>query len=318
MKLRKKALLPAIAMVLASVIALSGVTYAWFTTGITAQVEDLDVNVATANGLQVSLDAASWKTIITADDVRNAIGDAGAAYGNRKIQYPTTEISPVSSAGVIDANGLMEMFLGTLDNGKLISSRETEANTSEAGNFVAFDLFIKSSTDQWPLILKMGDSSVTGINIETGDATTIGTEKAVRVAFVPMGYASTAAAARSLNSIPDSINESMSLNGKAIIWEPNAGTRATAVDAADGKLSYYGFCDSFDTPMTEAEVIAAGKAASVSTTTTDIQFPLGAGINKIRVYIWLEGQDIDCINDISNGDFRVNLFFTLPDAAAEG
>ena len=311
--LGKKALLPAIAMVLASVIALSGVTYAWFTTGITAQVENLDVNVATANGIQVSLDAASWKTVLTAEDFTNAI-ENGTAYGNRKIQFPANEINPVSSAGIVDASGYLEMFLGSLDNGKLTSSKETDTN-STAGNYVAFDLFIKSSTDAYDLTLKMGDTSVTGINVETGAATTVGTEKAVRVAFIPMGFATTAGAARDLKAIPTT-EEYTSLNGKAIIWEPNASTRATGVEANPGVLTYKGFCAAFSDPMTEAEVISGGKAIDVTTTQDDIVFPLGAGINKIRVYIWLEGQDVDCVNEISNGDFRVNLFFTLPDAAA--
>ena len=40
---------------------------------------------------------------------------------------------------------------------------------------------------------------------------------------------------------------------------------------------------------------------------------LKAGINKMRVYIWLEGQDVDCINNISFGDFTANLAFAVPE-----
>ena len=43
-------------------------------------------------------------------------------------------------------------------------------------------------------------------------------------------------------------------------------------------------------------------------------FELEAGINKIRIYIWLEGQDADCINNISFGDFTTNLAFSVPEA----
>jgi hypothetical protein len=35
--------------------------------------------------------------------------------------------------------------------------------------------------------------------------------------------------------------------------------------------------------------------------------------SKMRVYIWLEGQDVDCINNISNGDFSVTLQFAVPE-----
>ena len=37
------------------------------------------------------------------------------------------------------------------------------------------------------------------------------------------------------------------------------------------------------------------------------------GYHKVRVYIWLEGEDIDCANDISGGSVLVNLsFFQAP------
>ena len=50
------------------------------------------------------------------------------------------------------------------------------------------------------------------------------------------------------------------------------------------------------------------------TVTLDVavcQFELEAGVTKIRVYIWVEGQDADCINEIAGGLFDVNLMFSL-------
>ena len=44
-------------------------------------------------------------------------------------------------------------------------------------------------------------------------------------------------------------------------------------------------------------------------------FALGEGYNKIRVYIWLEGQDIDCLNGISGGTFTITLHFAQTDHA---
>lgn len=308
MKLRKKALLPAIAMVLASVIALSGVTYAWFTTGNTAEVAKLDVNVATASGIQVSLDASSWKSTITATDIKNAITNA-SAYSARVIQLPEGEISPVSSAGIV-ADGKLQMFFGEYNkDGSLRSVAEVEQNRTSGGNFIAFDLFFKATTAQ-DLTMRTGDSQsyVTGINLaekdENGEyvATSIGTEKAVRVAFLDLGYAATPDAARALKAV-----------NNTLIWEPNSGTRADGVEADSGKLDYKGFKTKFDSGNgTEDEYVAA-------VTTFDgeqVIVKLQPGINKVRVYIWLEGQDVDCINNISFGDFRVNLYFDVP--AEEG
>ena len=299
--LKKKALLPAIAMVLASVIALSGVTYAWFTTGNTATVGELQVNVQTANGIQVSLDAASWRSVITADDIKDAVSNANA-YSGRTIQFPEGEIAPVSSAGIV-ADGKLQMFYGEYNkDGTLLSVAEVEQNRTTGGNFVAFDLFFKSSSDQ-VMTLKMGDeqSYVKGTDALGGSATA-GTETAVRVAFLPMGSAADAATARGLKG-----------DGDIWIWEPNSTTRAPGGVETSGKLDYSGFKAEFSAVKEDA--LSSAEVAPVSTydpAEYDL-VELKAGINKVRVYIWLEGQDVDCINNISFGDFAANLYFSVPE-----
>ena len=299
--LRKKALFPAIAMVLAAIIALSGVTYAWFTTGTTANVQSLDVNVATANGIQVSLDASSWKSTITAADIQAAITGA-TSYTDRCIQYPTTEIAPVSSAGNV-VDGKMEMFFGAYNqNGNLDSTREEESNGKvNNANFIAFDLFFKTSNEQMlSLNVGAGMSIVNCINLTGGD-TNMGTERAVRVAFIPMGSAATDVAARDLTVA----------SGKAIIWEPNHETRAPGVEGS-GKVDYSGFTAEFKNIAENALSSAEVEPVSVITK-TEALVNLENTITKVRVYIWLEGQDVDCINNISNGDFSVNLQFAVPE-----
>ena len=39
-------------------------------------------------------------------------------------------------------------------------------------------------------------------------------------------------------------------------------------------------------------------------------FNLRAGITKIRVYMWVEGQDVDCENNASIGNMSLNLQFS--------
>lgn len=300
--LRKKALLPAVSMVLASVIALSGVTYAWFTTGTTASVTGMDVNVQTANGIQISLDASSWKTTISATDIKNAVSNA-STYADRTIQFPEGEIAPVSSAGNI-VNGKLQMFNGAYnDDGTLRSEAASDKNTTTEGNYVAFDLFFKSSSAQ-PLTLKMGDdaSFVKCIDVATGDEADVGTDKAVRVAFLNLGSATTPAEARALKGT----------NGKAMIWEPNKYTRAPGV-AGSGEQAYSGFTAPFAAVAEDA--LGDGQVEAVTTfdETQEGFVNLINGITKIRVYIWLEGQDVDCVNSISSADFTVNLGFTVPE-----
>lgn len=318
MNLRKKALVPAVAMVVASVIALSGVTYAWFTTGNTATVGSLDVNVQTANGIQISLDAQSWKSMLTSSDIVNA----ALNNTNVDIQYPygtaaaPVEIAPVSTAGVV-SNGRLEMFCGEYNkDGSLKSVREEEQTRISGGNFIAFDLYFKTSSDQ-VLTLDLGDvkSYVKCIDLskKTGDdaapGSDAGTETAVRVAFLPLGSAATPEAARGLKG-----------TCTPLIWEPNSTSHANS-DAASGKLAYKGFKAEFD--GVSEDTLAPEKADddnSAKVTTFDGKqdiVELKKGINKIRIYIWLEGQDVDCINNISNGDFTTNLYFSVPEVGSE-
>ena len=55
-KLVKKALLPAVIAVFCSLVALTSVSYAWFTLGNDASIEGMDVNVQAAEGIQISAD----------------------------------------------------------------------------------------------------------------------------------------------------------------------------------------------------------------------------------------------------------------------
>ncbi|MCQ2399658.1 MAG: hypothetical protein MJ072_04040, partial [Clostridia bacterium] len=51
----KKAALPVFAMLIASILSLTSVTYAWFTASTTATVDQIDVNVQAVGGLQITM-----------------------------------------------------------------------------------------------------------------------------------------------------------------------------------------------------------------------------------------------------------------------
>ena len=308
--LRKKALVPALAMALAAVIALSGVTYAWFTTGTTANVNNLNVNVQTANGIQLSLDGKSWKSTITTKEILAAI-EGAKDYSGRCIQFPTGEIAPVSSAGVV-SGGKLEMFYGEYnEDGTLKSVAQIDQNDT-VGHYIAFDLFFKYSGNQaLSLNVGKGQSVVTTISLdEEGKATLLtdeadmGTRTAVRVAFVPMGSFDTDAAARNQTEA----------TGEAKIWEPNSQVRAAGSEGTpNSKLPYDGFVTEFDNKGQEY-VLTEGQTAAVETKDETMELmDLSKTYSKMRVYIWLEGQDVDCINNISNGDFQVTLQFAVPE-----
>ena len=288
----KKALLPAIVAVLCSVIALTSVSYAWFTLGNTASVESIEVNVQAADGIQISADALAWKSVLP-------VADLEAVATN---QMPTAEINPVSSALKV-VNGKMEMYTGEVqsDGKTLKTSKITEAAD---GDFFAFDIYVKlDSAKEFQLDL---ESSV------VAGATANNSEIAARVAFVNLGTASTAAAAKELAGDAVSV----------FVWEPNAKKHVQVFndipENGTAVEKYYGVKQASDaldmTDKTQFEEIAANQIAydaDGKTTVATKLFDLEAGYTKIRVYIWLEGQDVDCTNEISGGVFNVTLNFAV-------
>ena len=38
---------------------------------------------------------------------------------------------------------------------------------------------------------------------------------------------------------------------------------------------------------------------------------LSRGVTKIRIYMWVEGQDVDCENNASGGAIQFNLGLTI-------
>lgn len=291
--LRKKALFPAVAMVMASVIALSGVSYAWFSMGSKADLQKLDVNVKAASGMQISMDAATWKSTLTTADI------IAGTYTGHANQFPTANMMPVSSVGKVNA-GKQEMFLGSVTNGLLTATAETDT-VGTTGNYIAFDLFFNMTTNK-DLYLDLGSA------VKFAGAATKGTEYSARVSFLNLGVADKPADARLLQG--DALTQAN------YIWEPNAfahtqyaldnGFATSLVETS--KRDYKGVNAAIGTAIDPSKDDAALSTVATKYIAQDANNVISAqenilslkkGINKVRIYIWVEGQDIDCNNDVS-------------------
>lgn len=314
----RRTILIALLMLLVTAISLTTSTYAWFTANSTVTLDSLDVNVTASNGIQVSMDATNWKASLTTADI------TGPAYTGHKNQVPAGLV-PVSTAGTIDDTiGFLNMYKGGVEanatQGYYILTSEQSIEAPDAGgdagttgDFIAFDLFIQSA-DAETLYLTAGADVVF-------PATDTGLKNAARVAFLNQGNVpagSTAAAARALKGAT-----------APIIWEPNSDvhTPAGVSQALDvygitttttaGKLpSYYGV----DSEITVANDIQlnAKTAPYLKSVTPNIQtndIPVGTksvfnilpGVTKVRIYAWIEGQDVDCENNASGSDISFNI-----------
>lgn len=308
-------------------IVLTASTYTWFTANQTVRVEQLDVNVTASNGLQVSVDAQDWKTLITKDDILGASNTYTAAVN----QIPAGDTAPVSTAGEIDTGtGFINMYRGELtdegDLGRLTLSADqvTETNGTD-GDFIAFDLFFQ--TNQVMPIQLTSASSVVASGLDTN------IQNAARVAFLPQGNVAAGADPEEAQALKAVSNTDLK------IWEPNydAHTDSAIQHAEDNygmveadditgrQVKYFGLKaeiapgsnieqDSED-PTYFTDMSASGKliyspASGIPTTQFLNVFTLQPGITKVRIYMWVEGQDIDCENNASGGGLGFNLQFS--------
>lgn len=328
---KKRRLLLSLLLLVGTGIFLGTSTYAWFTANQTVAVNPIDVNVAAQSGLQISADGQNWKSILTTTDITSASGTYAAA----KNQLPT-QLAPVSSAGIMNADGTMEMFLGEVnsdeDSGNFVlaATKETDANGT-TGNYVVYDMFLRTET-AGPVYL----TTSSGIEFDTTDN---GIKNATRVAFAVLGNTTS----------DDTIGNIQGLNAgtsaPVTIWEPNmdAHTSYGVANARDTygiddltagtgneAVPYDGIKLGFDADqgITLGNANATEAGTYFQTVTPQIQTEvdfkeykqlvnLSAGVTKIRVYFWIEGQDVDCENNASGGNITFNLQISR-NASADG
>ena len=295
----KKAVLPALVALVCSVIALTSVSYAWFTMGNQASVNEMELQVTTSDGLQISSSGSvgTYKSQITIEELKEINSN----------KFPE-EVSPVSSAGVV-ASGIQQMYYGSVNaDGTLTSSAD-----SASGHYICFDLFIQTSKDY---TLKLD------VNSYVKSATNTETALAARVSFVDLGCGETAALAKAMTGT----GWTASGSELATIWEPNHLDRAQAVKdnniAADEEaVDCYGLISEFTgasvgtksatSEKSQKQVVVVSNYTDAGTSTAINLLSLEEGYNRIRIYVWLEGQDVDCVNEISAGKLQVKLNFIV-------
>lgn len=322
---KSKKIFIAILMILFTGVILTASTYAWFTANKTVTVSQIDVNVTTSEGLQISTDASTWKTVISNDDI------TGVTYSGNKNQLPkeTAAIKPTSTIGEIDGTtGFMKMFVGTVESNDagnyiLTATQSIETKSTTTGDFVVFDLFFQ--TNAAATVYLTSSSSVIASKTATG------IQNAARVAFVEQGNVAAGTDADTIRALKNDGTGSV----KAIIWEPNndVHTAAAVKHASDvyqintqqegaSQLAYKGVKaaieDTKNIPLNSVDTkYFADVTPNISTTAAGILpkkyeklFDLKAGVTKVRIYMWVEGQDVDCEDNASGGAVAYNLQFS--------
>lgn len=316
-------------LLLFTTVMLSTSTFAWFTSNRVVTVNTINVHVAASGGIEISADGTTWKAIITPEDITSV----------HRTTYPTSvnqipsQMEPVSTGKEIDASkGYLKMFYGTADNNEdgeyiLTSTRITEQEgngDTNDGKFISFDIFFKVSNDTE--LYLTNNSKVTYIN-EDGK----GIAGASRIAFVDEGTVPSGTDISTIQGLKGATSAT------TYIWEPNYdvhtqaaianaydvyGITTTAVNAS--RIIYDGVTN--EIPASSNVLLRNAKSNNypgyfrtvnvdyyTKQNFTEYQkvFTLRSGITKMRVYMWIEGQDVDCENNASYDDIQFDLQFTV-------
>ncbi len=195
-KIRK---LVAMCSLIAIILAVS--TYAWFIGMKRVEVSEFDINIATTEGLFLSMDGIDWKYNL---DVNEA-----TQYDNNTNKLDGVELIPLSSVGDMDSTtSRMKLYekssLTAVPGGyRLLSAQvnnytDTEDTTGayiEGDGYVAFDLFIKNlSGDEYYIDNDPDNEEAIYLNTnssvkvaDVGGVPNTGIENSLRVAFAQIG-----------------------------------------------------------------------------------------------------------------------------------
>ncbi|MBR0349360.1 MAG: hypothetical protein IIX16_06950 [Clostridia bacterium] len=312
---KNRAFFAAIAMLLLSAIVITTASFAWFSLGRSAMASNLDLKVTKqGEGIQISANATSFTDTLTFEDL-NGTSTTGFQAVSEDYNFFPAMIEPASSSfalnalpafftgGVDKATNTLESLATTSDNGVDVygkSGTETPAGSKQAGYYV-FDVFVDYSGGETAQ-LKIGQSDITVKNDESDGTQAIAeAANAMRIGFVNCG------------TVTKGANPAQATSGsEAVIFATNEDARNTQPIASTGMSAEIAE-DAFTVPKSSAGdiTIADNYNCAVDTGAEDQVINITSGVNRIRVYIWMEGQDANCTDSLQSQLVSANLVFTL-------
>jgi len=216
-------------------------TYAWFIGMKTVNVSTFDIDIATTEGLFLSMDGAKWYYQLDAK--------GSTAYEGNTNTWADSGLIPMSTVGDMDANAsrmkLFEKASFTTTSGgyRLLTSRVENYATAaddtklmQGKGYVAFDLFIKnlSGTEYYTKNDPLNEEAIylttnSSVTVASDGEKNTGIENSVRVAFAQIGRVKAdTTAAGNITAITcsdvaasDGQVQVTGICRNAQIWEPN-------------------------------------------------------------------------------------------------
>ncbi len=323
-------------------------TYAWFSSNKEVSITGLKAKVAAAEGLQISLDAEKWSNTI---DISKEKLDALGTKNNHNWPETLNPVSTTGQedagdfvfyAGDVSGDGTYLTNASENESGMIAfdlyfknsSSGESDPLQLNIGSLVEEIKNGMTDATTGDAITGLMYSARIGLLIysNTADYTTAPENIRGLQAGSPVSVIWEPNAGKHIQMIVDNddriekLNEeladsftTLALQGIETTEEDIGGTPTQIVKAINAKsvtdvTTAGGEADNFEPTKT---MKTAGKITNTALAMTDINGAAvtlaGNKITKARVYIWLEGQDPDCVDVASQGqNLNVVLNMTKP------
>ena len=300
-------------------------TYAWFIGMKTVNVSAFEVNIASIDGLSLSLNGVDWYDEVTINETNHLDPDTVGA-GSTNIWG---ELIPMSSIGKIndDSSRLILYEKGSLTatpgGYRIMASEVNNDGTLEAKGYVAFDLFIKNQSGNayYPEFNKLNEEAIyltpeseVAVADTGAKADKSGIENSVRVAFAQIwepndtkhvdnaiSWYTTSCRPRTGTDV--TLSGSFDLGGTCGTVKDGGYSQTYAigreidytdnVDVYDG-APYNGYTQS----ITNGSLVAFDYFTDTEKNLPGTDRPefmslAPNSITKVRIYVYIEGQDVD-------------------------
>lgn len=306
-------------------------SYAWFSTNLNIKIKTFNMIVAKNSDLTISFDGVNFDRSIEISK-ENILDNLGELYPNYLTQWPANGLIPVSTPGlphsdtqffdIFETNGVLYRRREK-DRGFVTTQKADENKPRTYNYYLAFDIFIKNDTGS-PTPDNLYLNSTTDLYAPGElDEEMLGLVNSFRVGIVKVGTVGHDASPSQIQNI------ACNNNCQFVIYEPNdkfhtplsiERAKKYGVNLIDGDdFPTYAFSREGGPIYVENAISGSSRIDrnyfSVQETITedDLETPIFTipdGVTKFRIYVWIEGQDIDSLETHSKGtEVEINIDF---------
>lgn len=304
--------------------------YAWISTSLNVKIKTFNMVVTKNEGLTISFDAVNYDYSIELSE-KIIVDDLVNTYPNNLSQWSANGLIPVSSPGITNKNSyFFDIFASSGVHyknkrdtiGRINTNQIYENKVRRYNRFIAFDIFLKNDTGS-PISDNLYIEETSEILMESTSEEMRGLLNSVRVGFVKVGSLPLTADSTAVQNIQ------CNNNCESIIYEPYSKEHTNMSIERSEKYginlengvefpTYANIKKIGPNPIKVEDTISGSPnldleyfALQNTMKEGDLNKPLFQipnGITKARVYLWIEGQDIDSLETNSEGaDLSVSL-----------